>query len=195
MVGLTPGHGRNAEAVRIFALATSSALLIERPYPFRHTLRKYTFILSKRNDHVLIPTQLSKARYIMEEHRPTRSAQAQANIDAAMRDSALMFECWKPCDELGVFTVYNSNSKPRKVLAKDAKCAVWLAKSAGHLKDERNGVAAQMPADEVEKLRRNGSALGRAVAGGLPGVVKNVGTSIMLEGRDVVYIPLSIVQT
>lgn len=129
----------------------------------------------------------------MSGQNPPRSPESEAMRAALSAEFVFHMECWKKCEDLSVFKVYNSNSRPITVLAKDAKCAVNLAQVAGHIKEERNGVASKMPDEEVAKLRKDGSALGRAIVGGLPGVVQKVGNNVMLKGRDVVYIPLRVV--
>lgn len=101
--------------------------------------------------------------------------------------------CWKPSDDLKLFRVWNTANRTRLVIAQSAACAVRLATQSGHLKDDHNGVVAPIEGEELASLRPTGSALGKAIEGGLPGVVKNVGANIMIEGRDVIYIPLAVV--
>jgi hypothetical protein len=102
--------------------------------------------------------------------------------------------CRAKRDDLRVFYVINSANNKQTILARDGKCARFFALHSGHIKEEKNGRVLVMNADREAALRTSGEALGRALRTGHPGVVKEVGDNIVLEGAGKVYTPLTIVK-
>lgn len=106
---------------------------------------------------------------------------------------AFLADCHQQRDDLKIYFIHNTNGKVLKVLAKDRACALWFAKSHGHIHEEKNGRVLVMKEERQAALRVSGEALGRALRDGKPGAVTEHGNTVIMSNPDRVYQPMTIV--
>ena len=92
-----------------------------------------------------------------------------------------------------VYDVCNTAERLTKILAIDVQSARYHAVQNRHIQDEKNGRVMVYNDEWHEKEMKSGSALGRAIIEGHQGVLKKIGDKIIIEARDKVFLPLSIV--
>lgn len=121
-------------------------------------------------------------------------AEIDAEFTGSVRQAGEMLRrCAERRDDLKVFYVINTADNRLTVLAKDSECARHFAYYKGHLKDQSNGRVMVLKPEHEAELRRSGKALGRALRDGYPGVVTEMGDSVVMEDRKKVYTPMTIV--
>jgi hypothetical protein len=102
-------------------------------------------------------------------------------------------KCQRRSEDLNVYYVYNTADRKLTVLAKSYRCARYIAYVDGHIHKEKNGRAFQLKDGMQKKLLTDGSALGRALRDGYPGVIENIGGSVVNKSWEKVYMPMTVV--
>lgn len=90
-----------------------------------------------------------------------------------------------------LYSVANRSQMRIDVIAMDVATAQEFAARAGHVRDADNATVYRYNDDHIEKLMKDGSALGRAVREGVPGVVERRGKNVIVGDR--VFTPMSVV--
>lgn len=96
--------------------------------------------------------------------------------------------------DLKLFRVQNTARKSILVVAVDADCARMFAARCGHVAHEKNAKVFAYKEEYIERVKRDGSAEGRALREGVPGVLKQIGSSVLIERKGKVYTPLTVVK-
>lgn len=91
-----------------------------------------------------------------------------------------------------LFSVANKSQMKINVIAMDVDTAVEFAIRAGHVRSAENASAFRYNEKYIQTLTTSGSALGRAVREGVPGVVEKRGNNVIV--RDRVFTPMSVVE-
>jgi len=130
---------------------------------------------------------------------PADLDQMLAEQDKEFRESArrsweFSTRCRERRDDLRVYYVVNTADRRLTVFARDAQCARHFAHRHGHIQDIKNGRVLVMKEDGETVLRSSGSALGRALRAGYPGVVTALGENVVMAESKKVYTPMTIVE-
>lgn len=96
-------------------------------------------------------------------------------------------------DDLNVYYVYNKANRKLIVLAKCSACARQFAVQTGHIHQGKNGRVMVLKESFQQNLRKDGSALGRALRDGYPGPVDQHGDNIVHRMWNKVYTPMTVV--
>lgn len=103
--------------------------------------------------------------------------------------------CHAKSENLKLFRVENRAGRSIKIAAIDAECAKMLASYNGHVQVSNNAKVFVYNEAWLEREKKAGSAIWRALKGGLPGVLKEVGNHVIIESRAKVFTPLSPVES
>jgi hypothetical protein len=99
--------------------------------------------------------------------------------------------CRAKSDNLKLFRVENRAGRSIKVAAVDAECARMFAQHSGHVQEQKNAKVFVYKDEWLATQKEHGTAIWRALKEGIPGVLKEVGSHVMIESRGKVYTPLS----
>lgn len=118
-----------------------------------------------------------------------------ARLEKMTRELAKGQRCLAHSDELKLFRVENRAGKSIKIAAIDPDCARIFATHSRHVHEAKNAKVFVYKDEWLEGQRKSGSAIGRALKAGFPGVLKEVGNHVLIEARKKVYSPLSTVSS
>ena len=90
-----------------------------------------------------------------------------------------------------LFSVANKSQMRIDVIAMDVETATQFAVRAGRVRSADNATVFRYNEAHIEKITKDGSALGRAVKEGVPGVVEKRGKNVIVGDR--VFTPMTIV--
>lgn len=126
--------------------------------------------------------------------------------DAIQAIRALLYGAWAKANErtnrcrsksssLKLYRVANTAGNDIKILAESADCARFFAYDSGHVREEKNATVFLYDEQQLAELKISGSATGRAIREGVPGVLKSVGSGIVIEQAGKVYVPLTVIDS
>lgn len=116
-----------------------------------------------------------------------------AERDALMKAVKRISRCHAPSSSLKLYSVTNKAGNDIKILAESADCARFFAYNSGHVREEANAKVFLYNEKHIAELKISGSATGRAIREGVPGVLKSVGSGIVIEQAGKVYVPLTVI--
>ncbi len=116
-----------------------------------------------------------------------------AERDALMKAVKRISQCHAPSSSLKLYSVTNKAGNDIKILAASADCARFFAYNSGHVREEANAKVFLYNEKHIAELKISGSATGRAIREGVPGVLKSVGSGIVIEQAGKVYVPLTVI--
>lgn len=99
--------------------------------------------------------------------------------------------CNAKSDDLKLFRVENRAGRSIKIAALDAECARMFAQYNGHVQEAKNAKVFVYKDEWLTKQKQDGTAIWRALKEGFPGVLKEVGSHVVIESRGKVFTPLS----
>ena len=135
-------------------------------------------ILSERE------VSLNELADLRKPHEDRRDAAFRAQMDRLHQQR-------EPGPHNKLYQVANRAEMRIDVIAMDVATAQDFAVRAGHVRSADNATVSRYNEAYVEKLMKDGSALGRAVREGVPGVVEKRGKNVIIGDR--VFTPMTVV--
>lgn len=127
---------------------------------------------------------LDELAYMRKPHKDRENAAFKARMDRVIQQRTA-----GPHNKL--FAVSNKSQMRIDVIAMDVETATEFAIGAGHVRSAENASVFRYNDKNIQTLTTNGSALGRAVREGVPGVVEKRGNNVIVGER--VFTPMSVV--
>ncbi len=132
------------------------------------------------------PLAISDLRAVLNAMEEARNREVQAYV---LRRTG----CTMRCENIQLYRVENAAGRSVRVAAASADCARLLAHIDGHVQEEKNAKVFRYKDEYVADLRRSGSAIGRVLRDGQPGVLREIGRNIVIERTEQVFTPLTVV--
>ena len=137
---------------------------------------------------------LAKAREIsLQDVHDVNAAVEARHREKAFESAKRVGLCFAASTELCLYRVENKSGKSIEIIARSPDCARYFAYLQGHVQQEANATVYRYTDQHIAKLRTDGSARGRALREGVPGVLKTIGAAVVIERAGKVYLPMSLV--
>ena len=117
------------------------------------------------------------------------------SVDPNAGNTLLSMTSGSKSSSLKLYRVANTAGNDIKILAESADCARFFAYDSGHVREEKNATVFLYDEQQLAELKISGSATGRAIREGVPGVLKSVGSGIVIEQAGKVYVPLTVIDS